>query len=418
NISAGSLSPHFTIHRTRVSFDRAMQDCSPGVLTTLATDQEVTNILGLVSESLSPLNQKEVTLWVGLRKVKDECVVYTLPLRGFKWTEDGSQESQVSRWAQEPKQTCTTVRCAALKVEFDGSAMVRWGLIPVTCKNSYQFICKMPPGKSETRVTPEPEPPATSKAKPATSEPPKTEPGPATQRPEPTTPEPERPIRGRKPGTEPTSETGPELQGLDPDLHSGPAPGSDSCKHPRIPGSRSLKLDPDDRIQVECWSSVLLELRCSGHPAAWRLPDNSPANFSTICQPCDDGFHKDASGNCVDINECGGGGAPCRHTCLNTEGSYRCVCSDEDGKHHDEDSPVCRDTPTDADGGGLLSDILIPVLVSVAVLVVLMVVVMVTVKCCLMRRSKRRAMKKAEKMAMKSKDSKDSFETANEKVEI
>ncbi|XP_044022931.1 C-type lectin domain family 14 member A [Siniperca chuatsi] len=404
NISADPASPHrYHVHHTQVSFDRAMEDCSPGILTTLATEQEVADILGLVSESVSPLNQNKFTFWVGLRKVKNECVVPTLPLRGFKWMEDGSEESEVNRWTEEPTHTCTSVRCAALKGELDGSTVTRWGLISVTCKNKYGFICKprdRPTG--ETSVTPEPSKP---------------EPRPATRKPEPATPQPKLPTQGPGPETDLKPKTETELQEPDPDPE--PAPGLDlDCQHPIIPGARSLSLDPDNssRIQVECWSPIQLELHCSGRPAVWRLLDDSPADFTTVCQPCEAGFQKDASGNCVDIDECsGGGGAPCRHTCLNTEGSYRCVCSDENEKHHDEDSQACTDMATDGDSGSL-SGILIPVLVAVAVLVVLVVVVVVTVKCCLMRRSKKRAMTKAEKMAMKSKDGKDSFETANEKV--
>uniref|UniRef100_A0A8C2ZXF3 C-type lectin domain-containing protein n=1 Tax=Cyclopterus lumpus TaxID=8103 RepID=A0A8C2ZXF3_CYCLU len=304
----------------QVSFDRAAEDCYPGVLTTIATELEVADILGLISQSTSP-NQKEFTFWIGLRKVKNQCVVPTLPLRGFKWTEDGSEDSQVSRWTEEPKYTCTSVRCAALKGEWDGSKVTRWGLIPVTCKNSYQFICKM------RDIAP---------AKP--------EPIPATQKTEP----------------------------------------------------------------VECWSRDQVELRCSGHPAVWRLLDNSPASFTTVCLPCGNGFRKDISGNCVDVDECGGSSLPCRHICLNMEGSYRCFCSDENGKHHNEDSPACADKTT--------SVILIPVLAAVAALVVLLLFVAVTVKCCLMRQSKKPARKEAEKMAMKSNDGRDSFETANEKA--
>lgn len=83
---------------------------------------------------------------------------------------------------------------------------------------------------------------------------------------------------------------------------------------------------------------------------------------------------------------------------------------DESGKHHEEGSPACPD-PITAQDTSTLSKTLVPVLVAVVALVVLVVVVTVTVKCCLMRKSKK---KKAEKMAMKSKDSADSFITANE----
>lgn len=420
SISADPASPlHYTVHRTQVNFDQAMVECAPGVLTTLATKQEVISILELVSKSLSHLNQNEFTFWVGLRKVKNECVVPTLPLRGFKWMEDGSEESQVSRWAEEPKHTCTTVRCAALKVELEGSTVTRWGLISTTCKNSYQFICKVRDRLAEGRLHPpklatsEPEP-ATPEPNTTTPEPHKPESRPATRKPEPATPEPERSTQRIVPEADLKPTTGSELQGPDPG--SEPAPGLDSCQHPLIPGARSLILDGNNssRIKVECWSTIKLELHCSGLPTVWRLLDDSPANFTAICQPCEDGFQKDASGNCVDINECSSGRAPCRHTCLNTEGSYRCVCSDENGKKQDEDSAVCADTAQNGDKS-LLSGILIPVLVAVAALVVLVVAVAVTVKCCLMRRSRKRIMKKAEKMALKSKSS---SETADEKVAI
>uniref|UniRef100_A0A3Q4BX62 C-type lectin domain-containing protein n=1 Tax=Mola mola TaxID=94237 RepID=A0A3Q4BX62_MOLML len=334
-VSAEPASPpHYTIHRTQVSFDQAMEECSPGVVTTLATEHEVNNILGLIYKSVSPLNQNKFTFWIGLRKVKNECVDPMLPLRGFKWTEDGSNESQVSRWIEEPKDTCTTILCAVLQGELNESRPTVWGLVPVSCKKSYHFICKL-------------REPLTGTLKPYK---------PATTQVESTTPEP-------KP--------------------------------------------------VECWSLVQVEIRCLGRPAVWRLLDNSPANFTTICDPCEDGFQKESSGECVDIDECGGSPAPCRSTCLNTAGSYRCTCSDETGNHHDEDSLLCTDTTITGDNS-LLSGVLFPVLVAVAALVVLMVLVAVIVKCSLMRRAK----KKEEKMAMKTKDNKNSFETANEKVAI
>lgn len=423
NVLPELVSPsNYTVHHTEVSFDQAIEACSPGALTSLATQHEVEKVLRLVSTSVSPLSQNEFTFWVGLRKVKDECVVPTLPLRGFKWMEDGGEESQVSRWTQEPEHTCTTVRCAAIRGQLNGSMVTRWGLIPVSCKNSYQFICKLrdsmargtfnpeklatsesEPAAPETKptvaeprpVTPEPEPaapeikPTVPEPKPATVEPHKPELTLETQKPGPNAPEPDLPAREPDPELKP--KTGPEQQ--EPDPGSVTMLGPDLCQRPHISTARSIILDPDNssRIQVECWS-VRLELRCSGQPTVWRLLDDSPANFTTICDMCEEGFQKDFSGNCVDIDECYGGGSSCRHICLNTEGSYRCVCSDENGKHHDEDSPVCMDT---------VFTILIPVLVAVALLVVL---VAVTVKCCLMRRSKKRAMKKVEKMAMRSKD--------------
>lgn len=419
NISGDpTATPHYTVHLTNTTFEQAMQACSPGVLTTLATDQEVANILGLISNSALPHNQNDFSLWVGLRKVKNECVVHTQPLKGFKWVEDGSEETQVSRWMEEPERTCTTVRCAALKVELDGSRVTRWGLIPVKCKLEKPFICKLrgsltggkPKPHKPATPGPEPEPePGTAATKPPDVEPPTPDPKTVTQKPEPTTSGPGLTTPGSKPEADLKPQVESDPQEPDPDRASGPVLSSDSCQNPVITNSRFITLDPDNssRIQVECWSkgpSVQLELHCSGRPAVWRLLDGSPANFTAICQPCESGFQKDATGNCVDIDECSAGDAPCRHTCLNTEGSFRCVCSDEDGKQQDENSPVCVETPT-GDNSPRSTTVLFPVLVATAALLVLVLVVAVTVRCCLMRRSKKRAKKKAEKMAMKSKES-------------
>ncbi|XP_029349573.1 C-type lectin domain family 14 member A [Echeneis naucrates] len=334
---------NYTIQHTMLPFDKAMEDCSPGVLTTLATEQQAAEILRLISMSVPP--QRQLTFWVGLRKAKSECVVLDLPLRGFRWTEDGSQESQVDRWLGDPQKTCTTTRCAALQVEFNQSVVTKWGLLAVPCKNSYKFICKLKDqqaGWTKDKNT-----------------------------------------------TEPAA----------PGLGSGTTLGSRSCVHPVTPEVRFLTLDAvnSSRIQVTCWSGIQLQLHCWGNPAVWRFLDDSPANLTAICQLCAGGFQKDAFGNCVDVDECSPGNS-CRFTCLNTLGSYRCVCSDENGKHYDEGSAACADTETD--NNSLLSGILVPVLVVVAVLVLLVVVVVVAVKCCLKKRSKTRS----EKMLMKNKD--------------
>ncbi|KAE8290427.1 Prolow-density lipoprotein receptor-related protein 1 [Larimichthys crocea] len=403
NISAYPASPlRYTIHSANHSFDEAMDLCSPGVLATFKTEQELGVILGEISSG-SHLHQNPSIFWVGLRKGKKECVLPTLPLRGFKWIEDGSEKSQVIvNWIVEPENTCATLRCAALKLHVDGSKVTSWGLIPVGCKNKYQFICKL--GDRLTGGTPKP-------PNSAVPEPHNPEPVPATREPEPEPATSELPTEGPEQESDQNPKTGPEVDGLKPG--SEPALVSDSCQHPIIHSARSISMDSinSSRIQVECWSNIQLELHCSGRPALWQMLDDSPANFTTLCQPCEDGFEKDASGNCLDIDECSRR-SPCRHTCLNTEGSYRCVCTNEDGKHQDEDSPVCRDK---VNNDNFMSSILFPVLVAVAALVVLVVVVMVIVKCCLMRRSKKRAMKKAEKMGMKTKEGTDSFETANEK---
>ncbi|XP_035023671.1 C-type lectin domain family 14 member A [Hippoglossus stenolepis] len=385
NLSADSASPpHYTIHRTQVSFDQARGACSPGGLATLATEQEVTTVLGLIAKLLLP--QSEFAFWVGLKKDKNQCVVPSSPLRGFSWIEDTGEDSPVIPWAKEPQDTCTTVRCVVLQVKRDGLSVTSWGLSPVTCKESsvHQFICKLRDGQTRlmsedgmSTIKPTSLEPVTREVKPAELEPPETESKPPM----------------REPGTDLNFKAEP-----DPGPDSGSVVVSNLCRRPVIPRARALRLDPNNssRIQVECWSDYRLDLHCWGRPDVWRLWDESPANLTVLCAPCRDGFRKDASGNCVDFDECTG--APCRHTCVNTEGSYMCVCLDQDGRHQDEGSPACTPTVTIDDRASVWG-IWIPVLVAVATLLVLVVVVAVTVKCCLMRNARKRALKNEDNQA-------------------
>ncbi|XP_032403232.1 C-type lectin domain family 14 member A [Xiphophorus hellerii] len=325
-----SSHPQYSLSNSKASFDQAMMNCRPGVLPSVATQQERQEILQLLSKS-KPF-QENITVWVGLRKSKHECSTDGQPLRGFKWVENGNQASAIN-WLEEPKLTCTGLLCGALRQQ-QVQSEVTWGLIPTSCKSLYHFICKGSDAHTELQL----------KTSPTTSKPDST-----TFRPNvPTTSEPE------------------------------------SCEHsknPKHPSIRFLMADSSDgnKVLVECWSAIKLDLFCSGVPAVWRVLDGSPANFSIICQKCEEGFQKDSSGFCVDVDECSTGN-PCQHTCQNTEGSYRCVCADEQDSSCEEVAPATSDKKS-------LSHILIPVLAVVAVLLVILVIVGV-VKCCLKRRKK------------------------------
>ncbi|XP_047467109.1 C-type lectin domain family 14 member A [Mugil cephalus] len=147
-------SPRYVLQSPAGSFSDAQKNCSPGVLATLATQRELDHVLALISV------KKNLTFWVGLKKNNTECVVPTLPLRGFRWTETGLQNSEGIEWAEEPAETCTEIRCAALTSQSDGSRRTRWGLISVTCKNQYRYICKLEDGqdgRSPETSTPEPD---------------------------------------------------------------------------------------------------------------------------------------------------------------------------------------------------------------------------------------------------------------------
>ncbi|XP_029901095.1 C-type lectin domain family 14 member A [Myripristis murdjan] len=410
---SGGPEERYTVHLEPASFDRALQKCSPGVLTTLSTAQEAADILQLVSGVL-PNYYNNFTFWVGLRKSKNECVVPERPLKGFKWTTNGSQESEVDRWRMEPEATCTALRCAVLSGEFDGSTVTSWGFISGTCKVSYPFICKRDrqAGEGDSRpLPPEPEPK------------PKPKPEPEAKPTRESTPEPDPELEPTPESkSEPKPEPGPKPE---PEPHPRPRPdtGSDPCHMPHIKEVRSFtctSLLGGNNVQVDCWSGVRLQLFCSGSPVACHL-NGSAVDLNDVCLPCQDGYQRDAAWRCVDVDECGN--SPCRHSCVNTPGSYLCVCYDRDGNNHSESSAVCIESlpPSPSPGPGEGEDrstsrILIPGLVAVLVLVLLLVLLGVVVKCCLMRRSKKRAMKKAEKLAMESKDGgRDSLETTNEK---
>lgn len=376
--NAAAQSPSYTLQHGQMTFDEAAAACSPGHLTTVLNEHELAHILDLIPEAEPPLIRGSFTFWVGLRKDKRECVVPEFPLRGFKWTADGTEGTQVSQWAAEPELTCTAVQCAALKAQVDSSNVTDWGLIPVRCETKHRFICK-----HNDSHTPQPPKPTAPNLVPTSAG---LEPRRSTRTPDTQTSEGEA---GSTPGSEKDR-------------------GSNSCGHPDLSTARSLIPHPKDRsrIQVECWTAGMqVEIRCSGQPALWRLLDGSVANFTSICAPCDDGFRKNSSGKCEDIDECSEKSAPCRNTCQNTPGSYRCVCTDEAGEVVSEDSLMCNDTAGTAEKR-LDSGLLVPVLVAVVGLVVLVVLFAVMVKCCVMRRSKRRAVKKAEKMSMNSKDEK------------
>lgn len=269
-IISADLSSRYNLNQTKVSFSEANRRCASGVLTTIATQQEVDEILNLISKSVL---EKEFTFWVGL-KIKNKCVDLTKPLKGFWWLENNSEESEVSHWVEEPKLSCTTTRCAALKGRVSDSA-VTWGLISLSCdkniKNS--FICKMKEQQDVMNLGPGP-----------------------------TTPEhtPTEPVQHATPGTTPLpSEPGPKVTtagyGLINVSRSSSSLVSDSCQSPSIPEARWLNLATNGgrRIQVECWSSVQFELVCSGEPTVWRLTNGSQANFTAISIACANATQKE-----------------------------------------------------------------------------------------------------------------------------
>ncbi|XP_061761991.1 C-type lectin domain family 14 member A [Nerophis ophidion] len=381
SVSAGSEPEAlYELHQSKVSFERAQEECRPNQLATFATRQELAQILHVLSSSDLQVAQRP--FWVGLRKAKNQCVVPSLPLRGFRWTSDGRSEVHESQWVEEPEHTCTSVLCAALLTQQDRSTITKWGLIPLNCKTHNSFICKLASGQEELEpATPEPTQVENNKpAEPDVSTPGHAEPEtpvPKLAEPKPTGPETSAPKLDEPQSSHPEQTTpakgepeptGPEP--IEPTQEQNPKSGSRQCSRPVVPGARFLSLDPAEssRIQVDCWSLVQLDLYCLGPPTIWRLINGAVANLSSVCTPCGPGFLKDDSGECVDVDECVGA-HKCSVACINTVGSYACECTNRDGRQNPEDSAVCA--PTETGTAGPFSGFLVPVLVALAVLVVL-----------------------------------------------
>ncbi|XP_077588089.1 C-type lectin domain family 14 member A [Stigmatopora nigra] len=380
----------YKLLHSALTFDQAQEACLPHKLASFTGPGEFLQLIKVAPGSPS-------LFWVGLKKAKNQCVVPSLPLRGFKWVPGGSEDTDNNtRWVKEPEQTCTSVLCAALTIQPDGSQ----GLTPLSCKTVHPFICKLESWDQPTTEPARPMPTERETPKLLTAEPEllppiasmPTEPSPvqtvsATPRPdnpesaeqnpdlvEPPTPKPARPEAG-EPGNRPgDSDSSESVYG--------------SCPHPAVTGARFLTLDPDNSsmIRVDCWSKVRLDLQCRHPPEGWHLLGGALANLSSVCTPCPNGYSKNASGDCEDMDECLGPHG-CHHACVNTIGSYTCTCTDASGS---DDETECE--PTDVPGP--FSGAMVPVLVGVALLLVLLLLALVIVKCCLKRRSKKAAQAK------------------------
>ncbi|TRY92190.1 hypothetical protein DNTS_008468 [Danionella cerebrum] len=215
------------------------------------------------------------------------------------------------------------------------------------------------------------------------------------------------------------------------------------CPHPQILDTHDLIQHPQDphTCQVACKSGARFTLTCS-KDLLWTVVGNENADVSQLCLECKNGYRRDASGNCVDVNECEES-SPCKHRCQNTDGSYECVCenndeedcnepkpptthlrSDEYSRNDEDESVLAQPTslPDDVrrnetevqveESKGDISNIIVPVIIALLIFIVLVVIVAAIVKGCLRRRTIKRARKKAEAVALNGSSS---VEKVNEK---
>ncbi|XP_055028801.2 C-type lectin domain family 14 member A [Misgurnus anguillicaudatus] len=203
-----------------------------------------------------------------------------------------------------------------------------------------------------------------------------------------------------------------------------------TCHPPSIFGTHDIIDNPNDPYtrQVTCSSGATFILTCS-MDLMWTVKGNENVDVSQLCLQCNSGYRRDASGNCVDINECESSN-PCKNLCLNTEGSYKCICSDKDKDSCSEsttttptsdlksdavvptfpnvnndaslrDDVYTNKTKVEIEGhNGDISNIVVPVIIALLILAVVLVIIAAIVKCCLHRRSVKRAKRKAEAVAL------------------
>lgn len=344
SMAFGSPEASYSIHLNKLSFEDAQNYCKPGgFLSDLRSEAEIVDIQKAIWEKN---NKTATSFWIGLKKIKGQCVDQNKPLKGFRWTATVSDYLQEIKWKDDPMSTCTDERCGLLLVEYSDSGMRNAGLGDSACKQKYPFICKR-----NFEVT---------------------------------------------------------------------------CPPPSILGTHDITTplnDPHTR-HITCGSGARFTLKCS-HNLSWNVEGDENSDVSQLCLECRIGYRRDDSGNCADVNECEPFN-PCKHTCVNTDGSYKCVCRNcgesttptMDLKNNDVHPTGSNDDVIQPHGvsrnetaveieeqDGDISNIVVPVIIALLIFVVLLVIVAAIVKGCMRRRSVKLAQKKSEAMALNGSNS-------------
>ncbi|KAJ8341726.1 hypothetical protein SKAU_G00340170 [Synaphobranchus kaupii] len=132
----------YILHSKEATFDQAVDTCQHnGFLTDMAEEGEVAKIISAIEDTTTHMGTLQ--FWVGLRKSKLDCVLYDQLLKGFKWTVNNSSDTKVSQWKVMPAETCTSVLCGLLTVEYDGKKVTDWGWNGSSCKEKHPFICRI-----------------------------------------------------------------------------------------------------------------------------------------------------------------------------------------------------------------------------------------------------------------------------------
>lgn len=361
----------FTLHMDKVSFEKANHNCvhNGGYLMTVRDREEEHALRSLLSQ-IQRHPDRDLKFWIGLKLHRRDCVLPDKTLRGFKWV-SGEKESHYSNWEKEPVDTCTE-RCVRVNY-ISGQNQLKW--VDGTCKSPDFYVCKfyfqgmceplalLGPGQI-TYTAPFSEEPQRSEMKLfplgtyavsscSDRQPPHysvcnsvegiyrwTDPGPFCK-------------TGKQICT--ISNGGCEhLCHMDADevlcsckdgydlnkdglsCRIRDLCGINTCEHQCVMGvsgysckcPHGFKLDANQRNCSdidECKSQACLDHLCV----------NTHGSYTCVCN---DGYEM-VDGKCIDVDECAH--SRCQHSCLNHAGSFSCYC--EDGFTLSDDGHSCVD---------------------------------------------------------------------------
>ncbi|XP_043930220.1 C-type lectin domain family 14 member A [Protopterus annectens] len=249
--------------------DSSKPDCGDhGTLATMKSDAEVQTVLSLLSK-LSDGSRRDF-FRLGLELKRGTCVVQEKPLKGFVWITGGESAPSVNIWEKEVKNTCTTPRCAGVKVVWQDKP-IQWRWDYDQCNTNHRYICQY------------------------TSN-----------------------------GT---------CQPLDTEVV-----GAVTYQTPYGINSSTLNFCPSETTAtVACQGSGKL------HTLYCRFTDGEYAwvgskHPSSPCK-CEPGYERNGTGECIDVDDCLQ--QPCEFQCVNTPGSFQCLCNTTGGYILQTDGRSC-----------------------------------------------------------------------------
>lgn len=129
-----------TLHMSKVNFTTASSSCvdNGGRLMTIKDREEEDVLLSLLSQTHRQHQERALKFWIGLKLNSGNCSLADRTLRGFKWI-SGEEDSHYSNWGKEPDPTCTEDRCVRAHYT-PGQNQLKW--TAGGCKQSTFYVCK------------------------------------------------------------------------------------------------------------------------------------------------------------------------------------------------------------------------------------------------------------------------------------